>query len=147
MKKKIICIIAIILLGAVVAFFATGRTSLIKQIDKNLGSSDNWKIQSIEKMEKDKDPVVHDITEEADGYDELVKEIEKSDLKRAKYEPGMEIISPLYTMTVSDGQEYVTFTVNDKKEIHVNQKDVTYKITDEKSGLYNSLEQVYDSAK
>ena len=62
-------------------------------------------------------------------------------MKRKRRELGMEIKKPLYTMTVSSDNDYITFTVNNEGEIHLNQTDITYIILNENSKLYDVLKQ------
>ena len=44
-------------------------------------------------------------------------------------------------MTVSSDNDYITFTVNNEGEIHLNQTDITYIILNENSKLYDVLKQ------
>ena len=62
MKKRILmCISTVVVVGIIaIIIVLNGHTTMMKQIDKNLGSSTKWKIISIEKMESDKNPIVHD---------------------------------------------------------------------------------------
>lgn len=146
MKKKAVWIIgALAVVGLVL--FIMAHTTLAKQINKKLDAPKAWNVVSVEKMDVDKDPVLHDIKADSATYGELVKEIEKTNMKWVRMEVGMEIKEPLYTMTVSSEEDYMTFTVNNDNEIHINQTNSTYRITNEKSKLYKLLETAYAEAK
>ena len=128
MKKRILmCISTVVVVGIIaIIIVLNGHTTLVRQIDKNLGSSTKWKIISVEKMESDENPIVHDTYLQTVIYKNLIDEIKKTKMKRKRRELGMEIKKPLYTMTVSSDNDYITFTVNNEGEIHLNQTDITY---------------------
>lgn len=92
-------------------------------------------------MESDENPIVHDTDLQTVIYKNLIDEIKKTKMKRKRRELGMEIKKPLYTMTVSSDNDYITFTVNNEGEIHLNQTDITYIILNENSKLYDVLKQ------
>ena len=52
MKKRILmCISTVVVVGIIaIIIVLNGHTTLVRQIDKNLGSSTKWKIISVEKM-------------------------------------------------------------------------------------------------
>ena len=129
MKKRILmCISTVVVVGIIaIIIVLNGHTTLVRQIDKNLGSSTKWKIISVEKMESDENPIVHDTDLQTVIYKNLIDEIKKK--------------KPLYTMTVSSDNDYITFTVNNEGEIHLNQTDITYIILNENSKLYDVLKQ------
>ncbi len=80
MKKKAVWIIgALAVVGLVL--FIMAHTTLAKQINKKLDAPKAWNVVSIEKMDVDKDPVLHDIKADSATYGELVKEIEKTNMK------------------------------------------------------------------
>ena len=143
MKKRILmCISTVVVVGIIaIIIVLNGHTTLVRQIDKNLGSSTKWKIISVEKMERDGNPIVHDTDLQTVIYKNLIDEIKKTKMKRKRRELGMEIKKPLYTMTVSSDNDYITFTVNNEGEIHLNQTDITYIILNENSKLYDVLKQ------
>ena len=143
MKKRILmCISTVVVVGIIaIIIVLNGHTTLVRQIDKNLGSSIKWKIISVEKMESDENPIVHDTDLQTVIYKNLIDEIKKTKMKRKRRELGMEIKKPLYTMTVSSDNDYITFTVNNEGEIHLNQTDITYIILNENSKLYDVLKQ------
>ena len=143
MKKRILmCISTVVVVGIIaIIIVLNGHTTLVRQIDKNLGSSTKWKIISFEKMESDENPIVHDTDLQTVIYKNLIDEIKKTKMKRKRRELGMEIKKPLYTMTVSSDNDYITFTVNNEGEIHLNQTDITYIILNENSKLYDVLKQ------
>ena len=143
MKKRILmCISTVVVVGIIaIIIVLNGHTTLVRQIDKNLGSSTKWKIISVEKMERDEKPIVHDTDLQTVIYKNLIDEIKKTKMKRKRRELGMEIKKPLYTMTVSSDNDYITFTVNNEGEIHLNQTDITYIILNENSKLYDVLKQ------
>ena len=76
-------------------------------------------IISVEKMESDENPIVHDTDLQTVIYKNLIDEIKKTKMKRKRRELGMEIKKPLYTMTVSSDNDYITFTVNNEGEIQL----------------------------
>ena len=143
MKKRILmCISTVVVVGIIaIIIVLNGHTTLVRQIDKNLGSSTKWKIISVEKMESDENPIVHDTDLQTVIYKNLIDEIKKTKMKRKRRELGMEIKKPLYTITVSSDNDYITFTVNNEGEIHLNQTDITYIILNENSKLYDVLKQ------
>lgn len=143
MKKRILmCISTVVVVGIIaIIIVLNGHTTLVRQIDKNLGSSTKWKNISVEKMESDENPIVHDTDLQTVIYKNLIDEIKKTKMKRKRRELGMEIKKPLYTMTVSSDNDYITFTVNNEGEIHLNQTDITYIILNENSKLYDVLKQ------
>ena len=143
MKKRILmCISTVVVVGIIaIIIVLNGHTTLVRQIDKNLGASTKWKIISVEKMESDENPIVHDTDLQTVIYKNLIDEIKKTKMKRKRRELGMEIKKPLYTMTVSSDNDYITFTVNNEGEIHLNQTDITYIILNENSKLYDVLKQ------
>ena len=143
MKKRILMCVSTVAIVGIIAIIVVlnGHTTMMQQIEKNLGSSTKWKIISIEKMESDKNPIVHDTDSQALIYKDLINEIKKTKMKRERRELGMEIKKPLYTMTVSSDNDHITFTVNDEGEIHLNQTDITYVILNENSKLYDVLKQ------
>ena len=143
MKKRILmCISTVVVVGIIaIIIVLNGHTTLVRQIDKNLGSSTKCKIISVEKMESDENPIVHDTDLQTVIYKNLIDEIKKTKMKRKRRELGMEIKKPLYTMTVSSDNDYITFTVNNEGEIHLNQTDITYIILNENSKLYDVLKQ------
>ena len=143
MKKRILmCISTVVVVGIIaIIIVLNGHTTLVRQIGKNLGSSTKWKTISVEKMESDENPIVHDTDLQTVIYKNLIDEIKKTKMKRKRRELGMEIKKPLYTMTVSSDNDYITFTVNNEGEIHLNQTDITYIILNENSKLYDVLKQ------
>lgn len=146
MRKKVVACVVVIAALCVV-LYAMSFTSLMKQVDKLLSSPDKWVIKSVEQMENDKDLIVHDVRNNSTSYKSLVQEIKKTKLKKVRREEGMEIKDALYTMTISSEDEAMTVTVNDEGELHVNQTDVTYKIRNSDSKLYELLQKVYDEGK
>ncbi|MDO4383351.1 MAG: hypothetical protein Q4C18_02530 [Eubacteriales bacterium] len=145
MKKKVIWS-AVILLVIVGAVYSASHTTLEKQISKNLGTAKGYRIVSVEKMEADKEPVAHDISEKNSAYQAVLKDVKGAALRYVKSETGMEITEPLYTMTIAAGGETMTCTVNSENQIHINQTEVTYVITSP-TDLYNLLKKVYDANK
>lgn len=145
MKKKIIWS-AVILLVIVGAVYSASHTTLEKQISKNLGTAQGYRIVSVEQMEADKEPVAHDVSEKSTVYQAIMKDVQGAALRYVKSETGMEITDPLYTMTISADGETMTCTVNSENQIHINQTEVTYVITSE-TDLYNLLKRVYDESK
>ena len=146
MRKKVaVCVVIIAALCVII--YAMSFTSLSKQMDKQLSSSDKWTVQSVEQMESDKNPIVHDVKNSSATYQSLVQEIEKTKLKKVRTEEGMEIKDVLYTMTISSEDDTMTVTVNNDGELHVNQTDVTYTVRNSDSKLYELLQELYNENK
>lgn len=95
MKKRILmCISTVVVVGIIaIIIVLNGHTTLVRQIDKNLDSSTKWKIISVEKMESDENPIVHDTDLQTVIYKNLIDEIKKTKMKRKRRELGMEIKS------------------------------------------------------
>ncbi len=146
MRKKVaVCVVIIAALCVII--YAMSFTSLSKQMDKQLSSSDKWTVQSVEQMESDKNPIVHDVKSSSATYQSLVQEIEKTKLKKVRTEEGMEIKDVLYTMAISSEDDTMTVTVNNDGELHVNQTDVTYTVRNSDSKLYELLQELYNENK
>lgn len=111
MKKRILmCISTVVVVGIIaIIIVLNGHTTLVRQIDKNLGSSTKWKIISVEKMESDENQLYMTSDLQTVIYKNLIDEIKKTKMKRKRRELGMEIKKPTLYNDSFFGNDYITF--------------------------------------
>ena len=138
--------VLICVLGMFIFLCGCGNGNLYDQIIDASGT-DSFRIDRIEEMEADKDPVTVDITAEDSGYEDLIKEIQNTAVGDKKYEVGMEITDPLYTITVNpeDADTVVTVTFNSSGQVHINNTDTTYTIKGDGNKIYSKLKDMIET--
>ncbi|MDO4854643.1 MAG: hypothetical protein Q4A43_04465 [Coriobacteriia bacterium] len=111
--------------------------SLSSEIANQLNGSSDFSIVSIEEMEADKTPIFANINSSSSECDEILNEIGSAQIVYKEDEIGVVLEGKLYSISIKSetGDETMSFTLNNKNELHINNNEKTYSLKDDK--LYN----------
>lgn len=145
MKKKIAVLFLISCIALlIIKMILFNEIVLSDRVCYLLNNSTYYNVTCIEEMNVGEAPTVVDIVQESD-VSKIKKEIDRTTIKFKQRETGMEIDSPLYTLTVSADDIPLSITINAKNDIHFNIDETTYIVTNN-SNLYSVLRDAFNNA-